>query len=148
MTSITIVVVLLVGLSLCYAAPSSPATTHGSTIFDNLKDGYDTIYKYKRSDDFTYQTVSDLQSIKCDAYLRKSPQEPNQFIMYLKNVEYRKDPPNCVDSKAMKLPVIVSVKDESYILMKLQLRQLKKTLKNHCYSNMTFWTDSFTTLQN
>lgn len=89
----------------------------GWTIFDSLKDGFDTVYKYENSSLFSYKDFKDFQGHTFDVLLRKSSQDDSKkFVVHLENVQLQgthEDPPTDADLEALLLPIVVYVGNEN-----------------------------------
>lgn len=105
------VLLLLLSLSLSYAS-----TTKGSTIFDYLKDGFDTVYKFKEQSVISHHKLKEFEEQTFDVHLRKSLQNgPKKFVMHLENVQLKgehDEPPTEADLAALVLPIVVAVHND------------------------------------
>lgn len=88
------------------------------TILDNLKPGFDTIYKYEENVTVSHQNIIEFEGQTFDVHLRKSTQNdtcPRKFVMHLDNVVVKgkhDKPPMESDLKAMSLPIVVTLAED------------------------------------
>lgn len=92
MQSISTTFILLLCLSFTYATrcnqPATDLSEKGSTIRDNLKDAFDTVYKYEKRSIFSHQKLKDVEITTLDVLLRHPPQKyPKMIVAHVENVQ-------------------------------------------------------------
>lgn len=111
MKSITTTFIILLGLSVTHGI-TDPAEKV-STFVEDLKDGFDTVYKYEERFTYSHQKLRDVDSETYDVIVRKSVQnDPEKFLMRFENVHIvgKENEPSL--KAALELPVIVAVQND------------------------------------
>lgn len=125
----------LLGLSSNYATADSNKEW---TVIDPLKDGYDAVYKYENSSQFSSQDFNYFKGQTFDVPLRKlSEDDPKKFLMHLKKVQLQGDddhPPTDADMEALLEPIILCVGKEN---MKFDIYATQDTRKSLNWKYMT-----------